>query len=140
MSLSDPAFPCNVVGEHRRDTGTARAARKRPAETLKLQLAALGAALDGESFTVDDLTPPDQYSTAFVNRGPYRGAAMLALSKRRLITQTGERRRSERAHRHAGTNPVWVAAAPPDVLEAVRQELAEQLLSLPPETVTDPEH
>ena len=132
MFLPDAAPPCNVVGEQLRDGGTIRAARKRPVETLTLQLAALEAALTGESFTVDDLTPADQLAKPFVNRGPHRGAAMLGLAKRSLITQTGERRRSERAHRHAGTNPVWRAAAPPDVLQAAIDDIADTLRALPP--------
>jgi hypothetical protein len=132
MFLPDAAPPCNEVGEQLRDGGTIRAARTRPVETLTLQLAALEAAVSGQDFTVDDLTPTDQLTSPFQNRGPFRGAAMIGLAKRRLITQTGERRRSERAHRHAGRNPVWRAAAPPDVLQAAIDDIAKTLRALTP--------
>ena len=94
-----------ATGEQRRNTGTSLAAAKRPSKTLALRIAILERVIRGEAITIDDVLPPDGEE----KRTNHVGSAVLSLSTRKLIRQTGERRRSQRDFRHAGTNPVWVA-------------------------------
>jgi hypothetical protein len=88
-----------------RDQGAGQAAKKRPTKTLTLRISILRLVVEGQAVTIDDVLPPDDEA----KRSNHVGAAMLSLSKRKLIRQTGERRPSLREFRHAGTNPVWVA-------------------------------
>ncbi|MFT3882988.1 MAG: hypothetical protein QM703_25460 [Gemmatales bacterium] len=119
--MGDPTTPS--PGRARRDEGTARAANKKPSKTLTLRLKILQRILQGPA-TIDDVVPPAEE----LKRGNYFGSAMLALSRRKLIRQTGERRPSQRERRNAGGggNPVWEAndvAACRAEAEKLRSEL-----------------
>lgn len=117
-------------GERRRDDGAARAARNRRSETLRWQARAIRLAMAGRDFTVDDLSTPAELRGMFASRAPHRGAVFLALSQRGLIAATGERRRSVRPHRHAGSNAVWRAAATSAELQTALSAISEERQSL----------
>lgn len=132
MTVTDSHQNRNGEGERRRNTGTRRAAANRPAVTLALQLRALDLARSGATFTIDDISDPSELTGAFPDRGPFRGAAILGLASKKLISKTGELRKSQRDHRHAGTNPVWRAIAPSEVLDAEAAAIREELRAGPP--------
>ena len=121
----------NGEGERKREAGTRRAAANRPAITLTLQLRALELARSGTAFTIDDISDADELTGAFPKRGPHRGAAILGLVAKKLIAQTGERRKSQRPHRHAGHNPVWRACASSESLDAEATAIRAALQACP---------
>ena len=66
-----------ATGEEHRDHGCELAARKRPTETLDLQLQILLEAIQGRSFTIDTVLDPDNED----KRKNFTGSAFLILSK-----------------------------------------------------------
>jgi hypothetical protein len=108
--MSDTANPSE--GHERRDRGCALTARRNPADVLKTQLDLLRAIRDHGEATIDDATDATHLRGKYKRRGPWRGAAVIALRKRGVIVPTGERRTSRRPHRHAGGNAVWTASDP----------------------------
>ena len=112
------------TGEAKRNEGCQRVAQRKPAKSLGLQLLILEKAAQGQEFTIDDvLNPADE-----AKRSNATGAAMLAVSKKKLIRKTGERRVSQHGPRHAGENPVWKAvdvAACEAAIVKLRDELSK---------------
>lgn len=92
------------TGEKLRDKGCSLAAGKRPVKTLRIRLAILEKLLQGDAITIDDVLPDDGSK-----RSNNVGAALLALSRKRLICRTGKYRISPRELRHGGFNPEWIA-------------------------------
>lgn len=112
-------------GERRKARGVKRAAdgEKSGGRTAELQRRVLVLALAGRRFTIDDLSTADELAGNLGGNAPHRGAALVGCARRKLIRQTGERRKSTRPHRHAGTNPVWEAAVPAAEIAAALAEL-----------------
>lgn len=116
-------------GHERRDRGCARTAERNRTAVLQTQIALLRAIRDHGEATIDDATDATHLRGKYPRRGPWRGAAVLALRCRGVIVPTGERRTSRRPHRHAGGNPVWTASDPAK-LAAEIIDLEQQLATV----------
>jgi hypothetical protein len=121
-------------GHECRDRGCALATRRYPAAVLETQVALLRAVQAHGEATIDDATATTDLRVKYPRRGPWRGAAVLALRSRGVIVPTGERRTSLRPHRHAGGNPVWTANDPAKLAAEIidlEQQLATVVASEP---------
>ncbi len=91
-----------------RDEGCDRAASRKPAATLDLQIRFVRHLIQKGPATLDEVDTPDERRKKFQEKkGNWRGAAVAGLVRSGIIESIGDQRRSLRPSRHAGSNRVW---------------------------------